>query len=337
MPTYNSSEEYRSTAINVAAGGGLILGGDHPGNVTGTVTIGNTSTDYYMVGYKGIVCGTAKNLGCTIKDVALKGASSVVIEGQVIQDIDAEDYAVIALASAPTIGLAPSAAGFLTCPYPEEKTDAQAVLLNGKASVEIDNGIVQCISGNAFTLQSTANGSPTLTLNGTTIQNSQIGVYASAGTADIANSTIRYNITGVEQTSLGVIDLSGGGDGGTNTVACSSDAENVNNFGGSIGVSVWNTSSSVLNASNVSWDTSGPDVFKCNANLGNCACEISLCTDSPGADGMDAVYESTGTITTTGNQLSSLDCTPPPLCGSGCSGGAPCCGSRCLPAGGICD
>jgi len=26
---------------------------------------------------------------------------------------------------------------------------------------------------------------------------------------------------------------------------------------------------------------------------------------------MDAVYESTGTILTTGNQLSTLDCTPP--------------------------
>jgi len=77
------------------------------------------------------------------------------------------------------------------------------------------------------------------------------------------------------------------------------------------GVSVLNTTSRPLNASNVSWDTSGPDVFECNAQVSSCTCEIPGCTDTPGSNGMDAVYESTGTITTAGNQLSTLECTPP--------------------------
>jgi len=304
-----SSEEYGSTAIAVAADATLVLGGDHAAAVTGTVTIGDSLASYQNLGSKGIVCGTAKNMGCTISDVPLNGVSSVVIQGQEEVDIDAEDYAVISLTSAPVIGLSPTMAGLGTC---NAKADSQAVLLNGKASVTLDNATVQCISGRAFQLQSTANGVPSLTLNGTTIQNTDLGIYATAGTAAISNSTIQYNGIGVEQATdgknIGTIDLSGSSsDGGTNIVVCSSSSE------GGGGVSVLNTTTQALNASNVSWDTSGPDLFKCNVfNMlfTGCTCEITSCTDMPGANGMDAVYETTGTITTTGNQLSTVSCSP---------------------------
>ncbi len=104
---------------------------------------------------------------------------------------------------------------------------------------------------------------------------------------------------------VGTIDL-GGADGGTNTVACSNSIEG----GTPPGVSVLNKSTQTLNASHVSWDSPAPDLFECNAGLNACSCEISTCSVDAGADGMDAVYESTGIIDTTGNQLSTLDCTP---------------------------
>ncbi len=307
--TINSSEEIPSTAIEVEAGATLVLGGDKAAAVTGTVTIGNIYDSYQSIGYRGIVCDTAKNLGCTISDVPVKGAPSVVIEGQESVDIDAEDYAVVTLTAAAVIGLPPTAAGFQKC---TNKTDNQAVLLNGKASVTIDNGTVQCISGHAFQLQATANGVPSLILNGTTVQNTGLAVYASAGTASLSNSILQYNGTGVEQATdgknIGTIDLSGGAsDGGTNIVVCSSNVEG----GGSVVISVLNNSSQNLDASNVSWDTAGPDVFKCTTLLNGCVCQTTpSCTDSAGANGMDAVFVSTGTVTTTGNQLSSVSCTP---------------------------
>jgi hypothetical protein len=314
----NGSAQHSSTAIDVAAGGGLVLGGDKAGAVTGTVTIGNQDEDYEQLGYEGIVCGTGKNLGCTITDVPLVGMSSVVIEGQEGIDIDAEDYAVINLTSSPVIGVPPMKPGFHECPA---KTDAQddgeAVLMNNTASVTLHNGTVQCIAGDAFLLETTAsgNGTPTLNLDATTIQNTNLALYASAGTATLTNSTIQYNVSGVEQALSGkntaTIDLSGAGaDGGTNTIICSNSTECAGFEPCQTGVSVLNATTQNLNASNVTWDTSGPDLFKCNGALASCTCEIASCTDSPGANGMDAVYISSGTITTTGNQLSAADCTP---------------------------
>jgi hypothetical protein len=74
-------------------------------------------------------------------------------------------------------------------------------------------------------------------------------------------------------------------------------------------VNVLNSSASALNASNVAWDTTsltGPDLFSCNATLSSCTCEIMTCTNNPGGDGMDAVYTSTGSVTTTGFSLSKV-------------------------------
>jgi hypothetical protein len=175
-----------------------------------------------------------------------------------------------------------------------------------------ENGTVQCILDQGFYLEASPKGVPSLTLKNTTIQNTGLGVYASAGTAAISGSTIRYNGGGVQQdtdgTNIATIDLSGGAEGGVNTVACSNSIEGTP-WGYATGISVLNTTSHPLNASNVSWDTSGPDVFGCDAQLSDCTCEIASCATAPGADGMDAVYEAAGTITTTGNQLSTLDCT----------------------------
>jgi len=96
-------------------------------------------------------------------------------------------------------------------------------------------------------------------------------------------------------------------------------------------VAVLNTTTATLNADNVDWDTTGPDLFSCDVTLTNCSCESSSCTTTPGTDGMDAVYESTGIVTTTGNGSSGISCVP--LCGSGsdttvCETGWACCFSE---------
>jgi hypothetical protein len=191
----------------------------------------------------------------------------------------------------------------------EDVTIDQAVVLEGKASMTFENGIVGCILDQAFYLVASPQGVPSLNVSNSTIENAGLGIYASAGTATISSSTIVYNGGGVMQdtdgTNIATIDLSGGAAGGTNIVACSSNLEGP---AGATGVSVLNTTSMPLNASNVAWDTPEPDVFACDANLGNCTCEAAGCADAPGANGMDAVSESTGAINTTGNTLSNFDC-----------------------------
>jgi len=101
-------------------------------------------------------------------------------------------------------------------------------------------------------------------------------------------------------------------------------------------MAVLNTTSATLNASNVSWDTPGPDHFRCDSTGTACTCQITSCTKPGGVDGMDAVDLSTGTITTNGHELSNADCTPPPPCGSAnpCPSGQLCCvdSGDCLPA-----
>ncbi len=337
----------RTTAITVTGGGSLVFGQDQSASVTGTVTIGNALNDLTSDGWKGVVCGVANGKGCTISDAILKGGtSSVVIQGQVDSDIDAEDYAVISLSSHPVIGIPPASAGFQQCPenfngssYGKPDVSASpggldgahgaAVLLHGLVSMTFNNGIVQCISGDAFDLTATKNGTPTLTIDNTTIQNTEYGVNAAAGTATVTSSTIWYNYNGVQQgtdgTNISTIDLSSGGDGGLTTVVCSNSYESVGGQGVVPGVSVLNSTSKSLNAQNVDWDTSGPDLFSCDATMVDCACDISGCTldvSQGGIDGMDAVQTSSGVVDTSGNGQSPADCTVPG--GGGCGAGCGC-------------
>jgi hypothetical protein len=192
-------------------------------------------------------------------------------------------------------------AGRATCVGYEDGSLSKdaAVLIHGKANVTMNGGAVQCIGGTAIALEGSANGVPSLSLDGMTIEDATVGLHAWAGKAAIASCNIEYNTIGVEQdtdgTNIASIDLSGGG-GGTTTVACNTSGD-----GGMIGVSVLNLTTQVLDADDVDWDTTGPDVFSCDASLMTCTCAIPSCTDSAGADGMDAVMESTGVIETTGN------------------------------------
>ena len=76
----------------------------------------------------------------------------------------------------------------------------------------LDNATVQCIAGDGIDLVASANGVPTLTLTKSTIQNTQVGVHALAGTATISKSTIQYNYNGVEQDTetLATLRITGG-------------------------------------------------------------------------------------------------------------------------------
>jgi hypothetical protein len=296
----------------VAAGASLTLGLDEAQFYPGTVFIGNSLNQTASDGFDGLVCETANQAGCTITDVPLTG-SSVVIQGQEDSDIVAADYATISLTSAPVIGIPPSDAGFNACPgKPDVSGGGAAVQLDGLATMVFSNGAVQCLSGEGFDLESSSLGTPTLTVSNSTIQNTETAIYAAAGSATLSGSTIQFNYRGVEQSSdsthVASIDLSGHLDAGMNSVVCSSKQESVQAGVTAPGVCVLNLSSGTLNASNVEWDTPGPDVFLC-PGLSNCTCTASSCTASPGADGMDAVNESVGTITTTGNGLSPISCT----------------------------
>jgi len=326
----NSSAIGTSTAIVVAAGASLVLGEDQPAAILGTVTIGNSDNKFFGDGWDGIDCETANSQGCTITDAPLSGQSSVIIQGQQDADISALDFASITLTSAPVIGLSPGDGGFDECPTSTLSTAGSAsgkpdvassrgaaVVLQGQATMTFENGTVQCISGAGFELMQSLNkdGNPTLTLATTTIQNTEQAVYVSAGTATISGSTIQFNYNGVKQTSdgtnVGTVDLSGAGtDAGVNTVVCSDGMESINAVNGSTtipGINVLNDTTATLNASDVAWDTSGPDLFSCDAaTLATCTCEISSCTNGGGMQDMDAVYDSTGTITTTNGTVSPI-------------------------------
>ncbi len=300
-----SSLANQTTAIEVSAGGQLLLASDCSFRNLGTVTVGTAAADMgkpALDGYNGIVCDSANGLGCVVSD---HGTSSLVMFMQANHDIDAEDFAAITLSSDPTIGLS-HPLGLGTCTTAEDgRISGEAILLHGKASMTIHGGSVQCVGGNGFELEASSSGTPSLTMDHGTIQNTVIGVHVPAGAAAISTSTILYNSTGVEQdsdgTNVGSIDLSGGDAGGTNLVACNAAPD------GGIGVSVLNKTSQALNASNVEWDTAGPDFFKCDSTLSNCTCQ-GTCTLGPGANGMDAVSEAAGTIVTTGNSPATFGC-----------------------------
>ena len=283
----------------------VVLGQDRSGAVTGPVQIGNDLANPLTDGYIGIEC-----YGCTLSDVPMSGTSSVVIAGQGY-DIDAygddDGGASISLQAAPILGVAPAAVGFNTCP---SKPDGVGVLLQGAVTMSLDHATIQCMSfaGIEVPPESLAEVRTSLTLKDTTIQNTQFALEVFAGSAVVSNSTIRYNGHGVGASAT--VDLSGGDAGGRNTVVCSNRIEAA---GGPPGVSVLNQAGTTLNASNVDWDTPGPDLFSCDSSVLNCTCQIAACTDTPSADGMDAVViDGGGTIITTGNGLSSLSCALPP-------------------------
>ncbi len=310
--TVNGSAAAQSTAITLVGGATMALGSDESSLITGTVNVGGPGlTD----GWTGIACLTANGAGCQIVDVQLM-ASTIVIQGQENVDIDAENYANITLTSTPTIGVAPNG-GFSSCPSKAEasSSDGEAVLLHGQATLSFSNGTVQCVSGDGFTLMANGANVPTLTVTSSTIQNTEAGIHAMAGTASVSSSIIKFNYIGAEQdtdgTNIGTVDLSGGTVGGTNDVVCSSNTESIFASPTSTldpGVCVLNTTTSDLNADNVDWDTVGPDTFSCDATLTTCTCELKACTNGGGIDGMDAVYDSTGTVTVTGNGLSAIAC-----------------------------
>ncbi len=343
---YSIYSPAEGAAFVVAPGGHLTLGQDQADSNTGTVTVGvvgdssNEQSQYW--GWTGIAClSDYKSLGCTIDDATLPaGTSSLIVASQVYQDLDAEDFASITLNSAPMFGVPPSATGFLKCPYKAESQDRQgspAIVLNGAVTMSLKNATVQCVQGDGIDMNASSHGfaAPTLTLSGATIQNTEYALKASAGTATVSSSTFWYNYNNVEQTGTATVDLSGGTAGGTNQIVCTSGEEHYSYYTGETpSVNVLNTTSAVMNASNVEWDTATPDEFSCGSSLTSCTCEVKACTNAGGVDNMDAVYTGSGTVTTTNNTLSTADCTPPPLCGpSVCNAPNVCC-NFCIEYGG---
>ena len=339
---YSSFSPQEGAAFVVAPGGHLTLGQDQTAANTGTVTVGviggSANEMQSQWGWTGIACQSDYlSLGCTIDDAILPaGMSSLIMASQTYQDIDAEDFANITLSSAPNFGVTPSATGFRMCPYKGESSypgGNPAILLNGNVTMTLTNPIIQCVEGDAIHMNTSShgNGSPTLTISGATIQNSERALYASAGTATVTGSTFWYNYNNVEVdtdgTNNGTINLNGGATAG-NTIVCTSSEESYDYYSGETpSTNVLNTTTTVVDASNVSWDTSAPDQFSCDSALTSCTCEIAAgCTNAGGVDNMDAVYTNGGTITTVNNSLNAADCTAPTLCnGSVCPSGESCC------------
>ncbi len=298
----------QSIALRVQ--GGLVLGQDRLGSITGTVDVGDPG----IPGYNGISCQ-----GCTMTDAPLQGMSSVVIQNEAGTHLVVDGTsgsATVSLVSAPIIGEQPAAAGFGKCPAKL----GSGIEITGNVSMTFENGTVQCLEGTGFSIRGGGDAGPNVTVENTTIQNATEGIDVMGGNLTISRSTIQYNYIGVwqdavESYSVGTIDLSGGAQGGSNTVVCTSSTEEDpldRTFLNYPAIAVLNTTSATLNASNVSWDTPGPDQFMCDSTGTMCTCEIPKCTNPGGVDGMDAVDLSTGTITTTGHKLSSANCTPPP-------------------------
>jgi len=248
-----------------------------------------------------------------VQDAALGGQSSVIIQGQEGGDLEILDFGSVTLSSNPVFGVAPSAPGFKNCPSKEDgisQSPAYSVFANGQVTLALTNATIQCGFGTGLLLQSSSIGSPSVTLDTVTIQNTELGISAGAGTVKAVNSTILFNYNGVQQTSdfsgaNGTLDLSGGG----NTVVCSSSAQS-STGNSNPGISVYNTSTANLAADNVAWDTTGPDYFDCDPAFTSCVCNLGSCTVTAGSDGMDAVEDSTnlGGVTTTGNTLSGISC-----------------------------
>jgi hypothetical protein len=228
------------------------------------------------------------------------------------------DYSTVTLSSNPVIGVPPTKPGFGQCP---SKTDAlpadgaYGIFIQGPSSFSMSNGAIQCMGGPGLVVQFDEDVipavGPTVTIDSSTIQNTELGVVVSGGSVAITKSKIQYNYNGVEQADdpegngSGTLDLSGGG----NTVACSSNVES--SQGGTLpGIDVYNVGTVALAADSVAWDTASPDYFSCDDKLSVCTCNLKSCSTKAGADDMDAVEDSTnlGGITTTKNTVSPIAC-----------------------------
>ncbi len=294
----NSNANYYNIAIDVTGGSTLSFGQDQSGDIVGTVYIGNALKQFNSDGYIGIDCsGNAFTVSSHIVDATLTGQSSVVMQGQEGWDIYQQSYCDIALTSAPVMGIPPSGAGFTLC---GNKVDENGIYMSGSGTTTVKNGTFQCFDRNALWLAAPGG---TMDIQDSVLRNSRRGMMVENGSATAENSTFIYNIYGVVQQGSGTIDLSGGGD----TVICSSVAE-APPPPPAQGVDVLNQGTSVLNASNVAWDTAGPDYFICDSTLTSCTCNLASCVVDAGTDGMDAVEDVTnqGGIITTGNTLSPL-------------------------------
>ncbi len=292
--------------VNTAAT--LVLGQDQSSTVTGTVQIGNAAQQLPTDGFIGIFCNSGgPQSPSVIRDAALQGKSSVVIQGQLNgPDIIMLDYCNVSLSSNPVFGVPPISIGAGKCG--PSKHDNVGISMLGQGTASLSNATIQCITGYGASLSASGAGlgNPTLSIDNSIVQNTGAGVAASAGVATVTNSTIRFNFVGVEQVidptgSIGSIDLSGGGD----AVICGARSED-SNATMEPSVDVYNATVAPLNASNVAWDTAGPDYFTCDSTLSVCTCNLSSCATDAGSDGMDAVEDSInlGGINTTGNSLS---------------------------------
>jgi hypothetical protein len=301
------AQQFAGVGIYVNAGGGLVLGQDQSGGITGTVNIGRWSTNLADDGYAGIWCNSdGVSLGCTINDVPLVGQSSVVIQGQ-IYDILALDFSSVSLTSAPVFGPAPVATGWYQCPL-DPKNDFNGVTVAGSATLNLSNATIQCQGYEGvhidFSVFGLVNNGPTVSVDHTLIQNVGEGFYLSTGTATVSNTMMRFNHFGVEEYG-GNIDLSGAGVGG-NTIVCSSRAEwGPSGAGLYPGVDVYLSGGTAnLNAEDVTWDTTGPDYFSeyWDGKGGDFfTCRNSSCTVDGGSDDMNAVssqWPDAGIITT---------------------------------------
>jgi hypothetical protein len=302
--------------------GTLTLGEDHSGQNLGTVYIGNALGQSSDDGWTGLYC-----VGCTINDVSPGyGQSSVVIQGQEYRDIQAQDtcpldscgHAAVSvtLTANPTIGVPPARVGFSNCTV---KKDSYGVAAVGQATITFKNGTLQCLANAGIYLRESYaplpdGGTPVVTIDNTTIQHTDVGISATAGTATVTNSAFSYNFYGVVQsndgTNDGTIDLSGGG----NTVVCSSNKESSAGATDE-GVDVLNEGYAPLNASNVAWDTSSPDYFSCTdlTSTTTCRCLAASCRANAPFDGMNAVrtyggITANGGITLTGSTQSPIYC-----------------------------
>jgi hypothetical protein len=251
---------------------------------TGTVFVGNARTK----GSYGILSSG------TVVDVPLgPGVSSVVAQGQAA-DLLVENGS-MTLASNPILGIPPVGIGFGKCAI---KQDLVGALLIG-GTLSLANATIQCQSTGGIGVL----GPATVTLDSSLIRNCDIGLAVGSGAVSVTNSLIVYSVIGAEQLMGGSIDLSGGG----NTVVCSSTVEDSSQSWSTVGIDVFNAGPNSLNASNVAWDTTGPDSFACSSDLSVCACSLSSCTTGPGSNDMDAVtIDGGGSITTTGNTQSPL-------------------------------
>jgi hypothetical protein len=303
---------FNNGALQVAAFANLVLGQDKSGAITGTVTIGNALNDFASAGVVGLHCYSddVKGASCTITDAALNGRSSLVIQGQIQYDLFIPRFAVVTLKSNPVFGVAPTG-GLGTCPSKSDanlNSSAAAIWTDESATLILDNATIQCMGAMGIRVGSNnlMMGIPTVTIDNALIQNTNIGIYASQGTATVTNSTIRYNFIGVQQdgTDGAAINLAGGG----NSVICSSMSED-STMSAHEGVDVYNTSTMGLAAENVAWDTSSPDYFTCDSNSpgASCTCLSSSCSNTAPFDDMDAVTIDAG-ILTNGNTVADGGC-----------------------------